>query len=128
MIDVVEGKRQALDPKLKALIDEEDEADRDFFFCRACSNVIGRLSDRMEIHSSFDHFFTNPYGYEFHVGCFREALGCTIAGDRVAADTWFMGFQWRHAMCSQCSSHLGWYFDNSDTYFYGLILDRIQHD
>ena len=45
-----------------------------------------------------------------------------------AADTWFPGFRWQHASCSECHVHLGWYFDRGDEYFYGLILNRIQHD
>jgi len=73
------------------------------------------------------------FGYLFHIGCFSEALGCSIAGTPEAADSWFMGFQWRIAACSECQRHLGWYFDRvtpgSETdFFYGLILDRIQHE
>ena len=133
MIDVVDKERQALDPKLKDLLEHEEEEARDFVYCGTCSTVIGRNSDRIEVTGSHDHRFANPYGFLFHIGCFSEALGCSIAGTPEAADSWFMGYQWRIASCSECQRHLGWYFDrvtpgSESDFFYGLILDRIQHD
>ena len=128
MIDVLDKQRQGLDPRLKTIIDREPEESRDYLVCATCSHVITRESDRIEVNGGHDHHFTNPYGLEFHVGCFSEALGCAIAGDPVAADTWFPGFCWRLASCEDCRRHLGWYFDRDSEYFYGLILDRIQHD
>jgi hypothetical protein len=126
MIDVLDEQRQGLDPKLKEIIDREEQDDRDLVVCASCSHVVARRSDQIEVNGSFDHRFTNPYGLEFHVGCFREALGCAISGDRVAADTWFPGFRWRIASCEDCHHHLGWYFDQPDGYFYGLVLDYVK--
>jgi len=125
MVDVLDKERQGLDPKLKEIV---EKADRDFIYCSTCSSIIARSFDRIEVNGSHDHRFVNPYGIRFHIGCFAQALGCTISGDRVAADTWFPGFRWQHASCSECHVHLGWYFDRGDEYFYGLILNRIQHD
>jgi hypothetical protein len=126
MIDVLDKERQGLDPKLKEIVDREKQDNKDFVVCATCSHVVARLSDRIEVNSSFSHRFTNPYGLEFHVGCFQDALGGSIAGQRMAADTWFPGFRWRLANCEQCHHHLGWYFDQADGYFYGLVLDYIQ--
>jgi hypothetical protein len=126
MIDVLDRERQGLDPKLKEILDNENQESRDFVVCATCSHVIARNTDRIDINGSVDHHFINPYGLEFHVVCFSDALGCSISGDRVAADTWFPGFQWRLANCEECRHHLGWYFDQSDTYFYGLVLNYIQ--
>ncbi len=131
MIDVPDKERQdlsGLDPKLKEIVADEDQDRGNFVYCTVCSSVLARLDDRIEVSGSHDHHFTNPYGVEFHIGCYSEALGCAIAGSRVAADTWFPGFQWRIAKCSECQSHLGWYFDRAEVFFYGLILDRVQHD
>ena len=133
MIDVVDKERQALDPELKGLLEREEEEARDFIYCGTCSAVIGRDSDRIQINGSHEHSCTNPYGFTFHIGCFRDALGCDIAGSPEAADSWFMGFQWRIAACSECQRHLGWYFDRAvpgadNAFFYGLILNRIQRD
>ena len=132
MIDVLDKERQAIDPKIRAVVDDAaDEKSTDpgrFIYCSVCSNVLAKAADRIEISGSHDHHFTNPYGIAYHVGCFADALGCAISGDRVAADTWFPGFQWRIATCAECRLHLGWYFDRADEFFYGLIMDRIQHD
>jgi hypothetical protein len=126
MIDVLDKQRQGLDPKLKEIVDDEDRESRDFIVCATCSHIITRKSDRIDVNGSMDHRLTNPYGLEFQVGCFTEALGCSISGERVAADTWFPGFQWRLASCAECRHHLGWYFDQSGSYFYGLVLTYIQ--
>ena len=131
MSNVADTTQTTLDPKLKELLGEEPTPDRDYFYCASCSNVLGKQSDRFNVNGSFDHHFVNPYGIEFHLGCFRDALGCSIFGDPTRADTWFMGFQWRHASCADCNRHLGWYFSRVSTdaeFFYGLILDRIQHE
>ena len=125
MVDVLDKERQGLDPKLKEIV---EDTDRRFIYCSICSNVIARPSDRIEVGGSHHHQFTNPFHVRFHVGCFAQALGCGISGERSAADTWFPGFEWRHAACGECHTHLGWYFDRADEYFYGLILDRIQDD
>ena len=131
MIDVLDKERQGLDPRLKEIIDTKEE-ERDahaggFVVCAACSHVIARRSDQIDMNGTFDHWFTNPYGLEFHVGCFSDALGCAIAGEPVAADTWFPGFYWRLATCESCHQHLGWYFDQPDAYFYGLVLEYIRN-
>ena len=133
MIDVVVKERQALDPQLHSLLDQEEEEAKDFIYCATCSTVIGRNVDRIEVNGSHDHRFTNPYGFLFHIGCYRDALGCSIAGAPEAADSWFLGFQWRMAACGECQRHLGWYFDGvtpgaENDFFYGLILNRIQHE
>ncbi len=133
MSDVVEKARERLDPELQALLDREEADARDFIYCGTCSTVIGRKADSIEVNGSHDHRFTNPYGFLFHIGCFREALGCNIVGSPEAADSWFMGFHWRIASCGECQRHLGWYFDrvapgSDGEFFYGLILDRIQYE
>ncbi len=126
MIDVLDKERQGLDPKLKEIVDSEDQEPGNFVVCATCSHIIARTADRIAVNGSVNHRFTNPYGLEFHVSCFSDALGCSISGRRVAADTWFPGFLWRLAACEECHHHLGWYFDQTGSYFYGLVLDYIQ--
>ena len=129
MAEVIDKQRQGLDPALGRLLERQKEDPKDYIYCALCSTVIGRFRDRIEVNGGHDHHFVNPHGRHFHLGCFREALGCAISGQPQAADTWFLGFHWRIANCSECRTHLGWYFDRPDQrYFYGLILDRIQHD
>lgn len=128
MIDVLDKERQALDPELRELLDDEEETGGGYVYCATCSHVVARQADQMEINGAFAHHLTNPHGFEFDVGCFSNALGCAIAGQREAADSWFPGFCWRIATCEQCHAHLGWYFDREAVFFYGLILDNVQND
>ena len=128
MIDVADKQRQELDPSLKDILERDKAPDRDLLYCATCSHVVGSNADRTEVNGSFDHILTNPHGFRFHLGCYAQALGCTIAGNRTAADTWFMGYEWRFANCAECNTHLGWYFDRADHFFYGIVLDRVQSE
>lgn len=118
--------RQTLDPKLRAIVEDQDRPREGLLFCAACSHVIGHVADRIEVQGSFQHTCTNPYGYVHQFGCHREALGCAISGKPHAADSWFEGFSWRLAVCGNCNIHLGWLFEKASERFFGLILDRIQ--
>jgi hypothetical protein len=128
MTDVADKQRQGLDPRLKHLLEEESGTPEDLVYCIACRHPVARKSDVTSVNGGHRHYFTNPYGIRFHVGCYSSALGCDLSGQPTSADTWFPGFKWRLATCAECRSHLGWYFERADAYFYGLILDRIRHD
>ena len=133
MSEIQDPPNTTLDPKLRSLL--KDDAERgNYIYCASCSHVLTTADQRIDVHGSHDHHCTNPHGFQFHVGCFAEALGCDISGDAYAADSWFMGYTWRLAACAECHTHLGWYFGASTPggggpdYFYGLILDRIQEE
>jgi hypothetical protein len=128
MSEVKDPPASTLDPSLQSMLEIEDSEDKNFIYCGTCSNVISRVQERIDVNGSHQHWFTNPYGLEFHLGCFANALGCEISGRPEAADTWFMGYYWRIAGCAECHTHLGWYFARASgaDFFYGLIFDRIQ--
>jgi hypothetical protein len=130
MIDVVDKPRQgSLDPKIESLIAQQKHPKKGYVYCAACSHVVSHVDQRIQVSGSHAHHFTNPYGYQFNVGCYGEALGCAVGGNPTAADTWFPGYRWRHATCEECRTHLGWHFANAGNHsFYGLIIDRIQVD
>lgn len=130
MSEIKDPPASTLDPKLKSMLDIESDDDKNFIFCATCSHTITRADERIQVQGSHDHHFTNPHGFEFHVGCFANALGCDISGAAHAADSWFMGYVWRIASCAECHVHLGWFFRaiQGEDYFYGLILDQIQED
>lgn len=126
MIDVLDKERQGLDPGLRSIVDREPVDRRDLILCASCNHSVARQSDRIEVNGAANHFFTNPYGVEYHVACYAQAPGCAISGGRRAADTWFAGFCWQLAACEACQHHLGWYFDKPEAFFYGLVLDYIK--
>ena len=94
-------------------------------FCASCRNLITSQDDRISVQGGQEHTFTNPHGFVFHIGCFRDTRGCAHIGDRMSAWSWFRGFTWRVALCGDCNTHLGWLFEASDQRFHGLILSRL---
>lgn len=132
MVDVIDKDRQALHPTLRSLLDKEAAPDNKFVYCIRCSHLLARAGDAIKVSGHHQHFCTNPYGIDFDVCCYRQALGCTISGQPTGADSWFPGYTWRFATCTGCEAHLGWLFETtqviSPEHFYGLIAERIQID
>ena len=119
-----------LDPELRVMLELGEPDDKNFIYCAMCSHVITSASEKINVAGAHAHSLTNPYAIEFQVGCFRQALGCDISGQAEAADSWFMGFLWRYASCTECHNHMGWYFAelSGENAFYGLILDNLQEE
>jgi len=122
-----------LDPVLKEIVEKKPQSQEGYVYCTICSNIISHVTEHIEVQGSHLHRFTNPFDLVFDVACYRTAPGCDISGDPTAADTWFMGHEWRLATCSDCTGHIGWYFEpalhqTSDNTFFGLIVERIQSD
>ncbi len=128
MIDVIDKQRQGTGSDLEVEKAPEETSEKGYVYCATCSSVLADRSDRTEVNGTHEHTCTNPHGFTFHIGCYGQALGCSISGQPMAADTWFSGFRWRLASCSECTTHLGWYFERGTDFFYGLILDRIQYE
>ncbi|MCR9278551.1 MAG: cereblon family protein [Pseudomonadaceae bacterium] len=117
---------QALDPALADLIDPARPKPDEYLVCAHCKTSISHTDYATLTNGSFEHYCTNPHGFDFHIGCYRRAPGCAISGEPTHADSWFPGFMWQLASCSNCTTHLGWLFERPDEHFYGLILDRIE--
>lgn len=128
MVDVIDKERQGLNPALKSLLEKSSESGKDLVYCAQCSHVLARAQDAATVQGSHHHFCTNPYGIDFNVCCYSQALGCAISGQPTGADSWFAGYTWRFATCSECNVHLGWLFEIADSHFYGLVRERIQLD
>lgn len=118
--------KSKLDPILKNILEQTPNVERGKLLCAQCGFLITSEDQRIQVLGQHQHFFTNPYGYQFQVACFRLALGCGTTGKPTHADTWFPGYFWRLASCSECSSHLGWSFENNNDHFFGLIVPRLQ--
>lgn len=93
--------------------------------CRQCGARITRETHRIERGGAHSHTFTNPHQIPFTLGCFTTADGCRCQGHASMEHTWFPGYAWRIALCSACSNHLGWRFENGGERFFGLILDQL---
>lgn len=94
--------------------------------CRQCRHAVTTTAEIIEKHGSHAHTFANPDGILFEIGCFRNAPGCGYLGSPTEEWSWFKGFRWKIALCSQCLTHLGWmYVSGEGEWFHGLILNRL---
>ncbi len=103
------------------LLEEEDRR----IYCSRCREPVTRTREEIQVQCSFEHTFTNAFGYVYRIGCFRSAAGCVPAGVPTDEYTWFAGFYWQFALCLGCHTHLGWYYTAGDDTFFGLILDHL---
>jgi len=91
----------------------------------ACHQLVTHLDERIVVNGGTEHTVRNPYGIEFHIGCFKSAYGCRARGAATRAYTWFPGYAWRLALCAKCALHLGWHYRSNGDDFFGLILNRL---
>jgi len=94
-------------------------------FCAACRHPVTHQDERIPVQGGHEHRFTNPHGITYHIGCYREAAGCSAVGESTAEFTWFPGYAWRIVLCANCNTHLGWQFRSGGEYFHGLIVNRL---
>jgi hypothetical protein len=112
-----------LEEVLKAEQVEKQEEEENLY-CFICGQIVTQTRKRISVDGAHEHTFTNPGGYRFNIGCFREAEGCEQAGEFTDFYSWFDGYSWRYAMCASCRVHLGWVYRDGDCFF-GLITDRL---
>ncbi len=93
--------------------------------CKACQYPITSLVHKIEVNGKHRHIFSNPGGFVFEIGCFSLANGCVNQGTPTLKYSWFSGFAWRYALCSNCYLHLGWFYQSEQDSFYGLILNNL---
>jgi hypothetical protein len=93
--------------------------------CASCLHGVTTSGASIEMAGSHAHTFANPHGFVFHIRCFAVAPGCEAAGEASTHFTWFAGYAWRVEVCQGCGAHLGWLFVSQDSYFHGLIADRL---
>jgi hypothetical protein len=115
-----QGKRQ---PRLSRTDNVAEREQR--LFCARCRHTITHQRQQIVVNGAHAHTCTNPHGFAFHIGCYREAPGCSAFGSATIEFTWFPGYAWRVADCGNCGVHLGWVFTSSADAFYGLIVNRL---
>lgn len=117
--------KQASPDNLSAKKTKPISKDDSVFICAFCYNPIADPLRQIIIHQSFRHIFANPYGYVFEIGCFSDVIGCRRASISSNEFSWFIGYSWQIAICTNCSAHLGWYFLSESDRFWGLILEKL---
>lgn len=122
--------RQSSTAPLHQLIPDLQERENlprgDLILCRFCHAAITSKHEELTIGGNHQHCFINPNGFQFLIGCFTLAPGCDISGPATDEFTWFKGYVWQTARCSDCGEHLGWLYQNGEAkQFFGLIIDKL---
>ncbi|HEY3699188.1 MAG TPA: cereblon family protein [Spongiibacteraceae bacterium] len=98
----------------------------DLILCRFCHAAITSKREELQVSGGHQHRFVNPSGLQFLIGCFKLAPGCDIAGPAINEYSWFKGFIWQIARCSDCGEHLGWFYQSGEAnQFFGLIVEKL---
>jgi len=105
--------------------DDADAAIEKALLCRQCRSVITSRRYAISVDGNHVHAFFNPAGIIFEIRCFKQAEGCTVQGEPTDEFSWFKGYVWRYALCATCLIHLGWLFDSGETFFFGLIDNKL---
>ncbi len=116
-----------LEAVIEKSLEEENFDPRGLIRCRICRTPITHQQERIHIDGAHEHSFVNPHDIQFHLGCFHSAPGCSISGQPTPAFSWFQGYYWQYALCSECQEHVGWYYENANQdSFFGLILTKLE--
>jgi hypothetical protein len=109
----------------KILPEKKTEEKEESIICKNCRNEITTVGYSIAVSGQHAHIFKNPLGVTFHIGCFSKAWGSFIYGIPTYEATWFPGFTWCIAVCANCFTHLGWYYQSGTESFYGLIMANL---
>ncbi len=105
--------------------EKEKETEDNELLCSKCNQLITSSSCKIEVSGSHSHFLKNPAGDSFNLRCFSEAKGCKIKGVPISDFSWFPGYKWTFAFCSNCSIQSGWFYMSPNDNFFGLMQDAI---
>jgi hypothetical protein len=124
-----ESSDEQIDSVCSKIIEEtEPGKKKGAIICKACRNEITTVEYSIAANGQHAHIFTNPLGITFHIRCFSKAWGCFVYGIPTYEATWFPGFTWCIAVCANCFTHLGWYYQSGRECFYGLIMANLAED
>jgi len=99
---------------------------RELILCRFCHAAITTQRAELQVERQHQHRFINPQGTQFLIGCFTLAPGCDISGSATSEYSWFKGYTWQIARCTDCGEHLGWLYQSGESdQFFGLIIDKL---
>ncbi len=103
---------------------EKEEEDKELL-CSRCNHLITSSSHKIEVSGRHSHLLKNPAGDKFDLRCFSEAQGCETKGVPIPNFSWFPGYKWTFAFCTNCSMQSGWFYLSPNDNFYGLIRKAI---
>ena len=116
MFELGKSKEKSVKP-----IEDKEVEEEKTVRCMHCESDITKPTLAIEPH---EHTFKNPAGHWFNVVCYSDAPGAANVGEPTTEASWFSGYAWSFAICIECKTHLGWWFNGPDI-FAGLIASRL---
>lgn len=101
-------------------VDEHNSA----YCCAVCQHLITSGGSAIRVEGEHSHIKVNPDGRKFLLRCFSSAVGCAMSGDPTPNFSWFAGYKWQFAHCSECGAQMGWFYEGQSK-FYGLIKEQL---
>ena len=110
--------------KLKSKLITKESAPKGIC-CINCQTQITHAKHAIEVEGKHQHIVTNPDGITFNISLYSQAT-CHAQSAAIGDFSWFVGYEWRVVVCSECLQHLGWsYQKDHSPDFYGLITDKL---
>ena len=84
-----------------------------YFDCKRCKTQVSSYADIFAMaKGNVNANYCNPAGYIHETLTVHKTIeGSLRLVDRPSTDfSWFPGYGWQIAVCSKCSSHIGWKF------------------
>jgi cereblon len=84
-----------------------------YFKCKRCNNSIACYGDIFAMaKGNVNANYCNPAGYIHETLTVQKTIENALQMvDRPSTDfSWFPGYSWQIAICSKCSTHVGWKF------------------
>jgi len=126
-------KKDALAPHDKELEDPSPNLKEDYsIVCARCETTITKSSYIFAFdNEQTTRVFANPAGALFEVVTVTDAENVKTLHNPSTEFTWFPGYSWQICFCAQCSSQIGWFFQNVESpqlieSFYAFILSAIK--
>ncbi|KAG0611107.1 hypothetical protein M758_7G116100 [Ceratodon purpureus] len=83
--------------------------------CKCCMAAIARRSDMLVMSADGPiSAYVNAHGYVHETLTLARARGLHLDGQPQTANSWFPGYAWVLAECSECQEHMGWRFTAVD--------------
>lgn len=95
--------------------------------CRQCNAIIASTKDIFSLSDDGPQSaFINEYGYVHSTITLRKIVQLPLLyGNPTTENSWFPGYAWSIALCSNCANHVGWKFVKTQSHlspssFWGL--------
>jgi len=75
--------------------DQTNEFNENYILCKACSNEITNLKEKINVNGLHYHTFANPNSIIFDIACYKTAPECNYTGSLTDEYSRFINYRWQ---------------------------------